>query len=221
MTANLQPRNDLTMTMTSQERASRTIDHAYARSKLETLLRDLDRYTGDEFWRAMSRIASGATGSPHAEELAAHGERLAQAAYEVCNDAFSYEGVSADTLKAGGHATGDKGKYPDAMDALAKAALATPALTRSYSESMADEYTELESVAKAASKGPWRLRSMDDDCFVEAPGSPDMPYRLDVCGDDYTGHGEDEQRRHNCTFIAAADPDMVLHLIDQLRAHKR
>ena len=46
------------------------MDHRYARDKLTTLLRDLDRYTADEFWRQMSRIAAGATGADHAEELA-------------------------------------------------------------------------------------------------------------------------------------------------------
>ena len=46
------------------------IDHDYARKKLEQLLRDLPAYTGDELWRQMSRIAGGATGADHAEELA-------------------------------------------------------------------------------------------------------------------------------------------------------
>lgn len=56
--------------------------------------------------------------------------------------------------------------------------------------------------------GPWRIREMGSEFFVEADGSPDMPYRLDVCGDDYTGHGDDEQRRHNFNLIAAA-PEMA------------
>ena len=42
----------------------------YARIKLELLLRDLDHYNADEFWRQMSRIAGGATGLDHAEVLA-------------------------------------------------------------------------------------------------------------------------------------------------------
>ena len=45
------------------------IDHHYAREKLTLLLRDLDSYNGDEFWRQMSRIAHGATDHPSAEEL--------------------------------------------------------------------------------------------------------------------------------------------------------
>lgn len=47
------------------------MDHNYARQKLQVLIRDLSHYTGDEFWREMSRIAGGATGADHAEELQA------------------------------------------------------------------------------------------------------------------------------------------------------
>lgn len=43
--------------------------HDYAREKLMLLLRDLDRYNGDEFWREMSRISHGATDHPSAENL--------------------------------------------------------------------------------------------------------------------------------------------------------
>lgn len=46
------------------------MDHRYAKEKLTLLLRDLDSYTSDEFWRQMSRIAAGATGADHAEEIA-------------------------------------------------------------------------------------------------------------------------------------------------------
>lgn len=76
----------------------------------------------------------------------------------------------------------------------------------------------LETLAQAASKGPWNVREQGpEDFFVEAPGSPDMPYRLDVCGDDYVGHGDDEQRRRNWDFIAAADPDAILALVARVR----
>ena len=39
------------------------MNHSYAQDKLTMLLRDLDRYNGDEFRRQMMRITSGATGS--------------------------------------------------------------------------------------------------------------------------------------------------------------
>lgn len=45
------------------------IKRDYARRKLTQLLAELDQYTPGEFWRQMSRIAYGATGEPHAEEL--------------------------------------------------------------------------------------------------------------------------------------------------------
>ena len=83
---------------------------------------------------------------------------------------------------------------------------------------MAIDIDNLEKLAQAASRGPWKVRGMGEDFFVEAPGSPDMPYRLDVCGDDYTGHGDDEQRRHNFEWVAAADPSAILELIERLRA---
>lgn len=52
------------------------MDHSYARMKLTTLLRDLDRYSGEEFWREMSRIAAGSTGASHAEGLLAERDAL-------------------------------------------------------------------------------------------------------------------------------------------------
>jgi len=48
----------------------------YARRKLELVLRDLRDYTADEFWREISRIASGATGLPSVEHLKGHAEEL-------------------------------------------------------------------------------------------------------------------------------------------------
>lgn len=51
-------------------------DRNYARRKLELVLRDLNDYTADEFWREISRIASGATGLPSAEQLQAHAKEL-------------------------------------------------------------------------------------------------------------------------------------------------
>lgn len=54
-----------------------SMDHDYARRKLTTLLRDVNNYTTDEFWRQMSRIAAGATGQEHAEDLKAERDALA------------------------------------------------------------------------------------------------------------------------------------------------
>lgn len=46
-----------------------SFDKGYARRKLELLLRDLNDYTADEFWREVNRVTSGATGLPSAEQL--------------------------------------------------------------------------------------------------------------------------------------------------------
>ncbi|WP_193090824.1 Mce/MlaD family protein [Halomonas colorata] len=54
-----------------------SIDHNYARGKLKILLRDLSNYNAGEFWREMSRIASGATASIHAEGLKAERDAMA------------------------------------------------------------------------------------------------------------------------------------------------
>lgn len=40
--------------------------------------------------------------------------------------------------------------------------------------------------------------------FIEAPRAEGMPYALDVCGDDYTGYGDDEAREKNMRFIVHA-----------------
>ncbi|RUO28214.1 hypothetical protein [Aliidiomarina sanyensis] len=55
----------------------KNLDKDYARKKLEILLRDLGSYNADEFWREMSRIASGATGAVHAEGLKSDIDSLA------------------------------------------------------------------------------------------------------------------------------------------------
>lgn len=83
---------------------------------------------------------------------------------------------------------------------------------------MSIDIDHLETLAREATEGPWHVRENGpSEFFVEAPGSPEMPYRLDVCGDDYVGHGDDEQRRRNWDFIAAADPDTVLALVARIR----
>lgn len=84
---------------------------------------------------------------------------------------------------------------------------------------MSIDIDHLETLAREATEGPWHVRENGPgEFFVEAPGSPEMPYRLDVCGDDYVGHGDDEQRRRNWDFIAAADPDTILSIVERLRA---
>lgn len=64
------------------------MDHSYARAKLTTLLHDLDYYTGEEFWRQMSRIAAGSTGASHAEGLAVERDALATFARDAFDSAF-------------------------------------------------------------------------------------------------------------------------------------
>jgi hypothetical protein len=41
------------------------------------------------------------------------------------------------------------------------------------------------------------------DCFVEAPKEDDMPYALQVLGDDYTGYGDTERKYEHCQMIVA------------------
>lgn len=54
-----------------------SMDHNYARGKLTLLLRDLSNYNAGEFWREMSRIASGATACIHAEGLKVERDAMA------------------------------------------------------------------------------------------------------------------------------------------------
>lgn len=77
----------------------------------------------------------------------------------------------------------------------------------------------LETTATAASKGSWSYRKKAGmPGFVQAD-VPDanMPYGLEVLGDDYCGFGDDEQRERDCQFVAAANPEVVLDLIRRLR----
>jgi len=70
------------------------MDHDYARSKLELLIRDLDHYTGEEFWRQLSRIAAGATGASHAEGIRKQRDDLAVFVNEALD--ASFDGCSLD-----------------------------------------------------------------------------------------------------------------------------
>ena len=59
-------------------------------------------------------------------------------------------------------------------------------------------------------KGPWKLRTSQNGLppFVEAPKAKGLAYSLDVCGDDYTGYGDDDQRLVNMELITLA-PEMA------------
>lgn len=86
---------------------------------------------------------------------------------------------------------------------------------------MAIEYDidALEAAAKKASKGRWHYRkkgSMPGFVQADVPDA-NMPYGLEVLGDDYCGFGDDEQRERDCQFVAAANPNVVLDLIRRLR----
>lgn len=70
--------------------------HEYAREKLMLLLRDLDRYNGDEFWREMSRIAHGATDHPSAEDLLKERDALARFANDMVTEIFEHPGSDID-----------------------------------------------------------------------------------------------------------------------------
>lgn len=62
--------------------------------------------------------------------------------------------------------------------------------------------------------GPWKVRTHSAlPCFVEAPRNKKMGYALDVCGEDYTGYGDDKQREKNMTAIAHV-PDMIIMLLN-------
>lgn len=71
-----------------------SMDHDYARRKLTLLMRDLSNYSAGEFWREMSRIAGGATGRDHAEELERQHQAMATFVNETIN--VSFEGGSLD-----------------------------------------------------------------------------------------------------------------------------
>ena len=61
--------------------------------------------------------------------------------------------------------------------------------------------------------GPWLLRTHPAlPPFVEAPRSKQMAYALDVCGDDYTGYGDEEQRSINMELISLC-PEMAEAII--------
>ena len=63
------------------------------------------------------------------------------------------------------------------------------------------------SETKAATGLGWRVRELRAkdgtlmDCFVEAPAEGDMPYGLQVLGDDYTGYGDLARKHEHCKMI--------------------
>lgn len=68
---------------------------------------------------------------------------------------------------------------------------------------------------KPWTKGPWILRTHPMlPTFIEAPRSKTMAYSLDVCGDDYTGYGDEEQREINMRLIVLS-PLMADYFLDK------
>jgi hypothetical protein len=57
--------------------------------------------------------------------------------------------------------------------------------------------------------GDWIVRERRNssgkliDCFVESPAENDMPYALEVLGDDYTGYGDVERKLEHCKLIVS------------------
>ena len=75
---------------------------------------------------------------------------------------------------------------------------------------------------KPATPLPWHTRGPARGLrlFIEAPKAEGMPYALDVCGDDYTGYGEEEAREQNMRYIVHAAnslPDLLADR-DRLKA---
>lgn len=76
----------------------------------------------------------------------------------------------------------------------------------------------LKALAEAATPGTWELRTHPElPHFVQAkPRASNMPYALEVLGDDYVGFGEAEQRNADAAYIAAANPSAILSLISRI-----
>lgn len=71
---------------------------------------------------------------------------------------------------------------------------------------------QLKTLYRKATPGLWRVRKGHGLCFVEAPKQNGMPYGLDVCGEDYTGYGDEAQREIHMNLIAEmfnALPDLI------------
>ncbi|KWT98114.1 MULTISPECIES: hypothetical protein [unclassified Variovorax] len=78
----------------------------------------------------------------------------------------------------------------------------------------------LENLANAATKGPWKVRSSPGLLsFVSAPReNPRHGYDIEVLGEDETQYST---RDADVAYIAAAQPQVVLELIRQLRDARR
>ena len=82
---------------------------------------------------------------------------------------------------------------------------------------------ELERLALAATKGPWKHRTApgyDDNGFVEAPkADPSHPYNIQVLGEDKNERlYPPVQYQADCDYIAAADPPTILRIIESWRS---
>ncbi|WP_260427003.1 hypothetical protein [Burkholderia cenocepacia] len=68
-------------------------------------------------------------------------------------------------------------------------------------------YEPVEQHEAAPAELGWRVRERRApdgtliDCFVEAPTEGDMPYAMEVLGDDYTGYGGIERKYEHCKLI--------------------
>ena len=81
-----------------------------------------------------------------------------------------------------------------------------------------------ETKMKPATALPWHTRgpARGVQLFIEAPKTKGMPYGLDVCGDDYTGYGDDAAREQNMRFITHACnsyPQLVARIRNNLLVH--
>ena len=79
---------------------------------------------------------------------------------------------------------------------------------------------ELEKLALAATKGPWHVRSHPRlGSFIQAPRqNPGDPYDIELLSDDDTLY---ETRSQDMAFIVAAQPSVVLSLLQELRAARQ
>lgn len=71
--------------------------------------------------------------------------------------------------------------------------------------------------------GPWIVRKGHGLCFIEAPKAEGMVYALEVCGDDYTGYGDEVRREADMRRIVSCvnaleglNPEAVREVIETL-----
>lgn len=77
------------------------------------------------------------------------------------------------------------------------------------------ETTELERLAKAAMPGPWVAEGIRPNMIVVFSGETPGSGRLSPC------MLMDDNQEANAAYIAAANPETILHLIAMLNAAER